>query len=582
LWARIRHHKVIEWMLAYVAAGFALLNGAELVSHAFEWSPLVDRLTIYILFLGAPVAAALAWYHGYRARQRVSGPELSILIALLVVGGSVLWLISQLSSERAAPAPAAVVHRAASPAIRPAASFDPPPHSIAVLPFVNLSGDPRQQYFSDGLTEELLNSLTRINELQVAARTSSFSFQGEHPDVATVAQKLNVASVLEGSVRRSGNTIRVTAQLNNAVTGFHLWSQTYDRDLGDILKLQTEIANAVTGALKVRLLEGEAAKIELGGTHNPAAFDAYLRASMTYAMQHGAEEIQAAIGEFTDAIRLDPRYALAFAGRSRAFSAYASTHAIGAAIRRNFDKARTDARQAIALAPELAEGQLALAVLSESGLLDFTQANEAYEHALALAPGNAEVLAAYGRFSVLMGRADASIAAARHAVTLDPLNPEIRWQLGYVLYNARRYREAVTTLQQVVQLDTASAQGRAFLGLSYYALGDFPNAQSSCEINSKHWVTSLCMAVTYYKRARYADAEAALAKMKAALGDGGAYQYAEIHAQWGSIPKALKWLDTAVRLRDPGLMGLKTAPLLDPLRKEPRFQAIERELKFPN
>jgi len=160
-----------------------------------------------------------------------------------------------------------------------AVAFSPPPHSIAVLPFVNMSGDPSQEYFSDGLTEELLNSLSRIDGLQVAARTSSFSFQGEHPDIATVAHKLNVASVLEGSVRRSGRTIRVTAQLDNATTGFHLWSETYDRDLGDVLKLQTEIATAVASALKVTLFGDEAAKIEVGGTHNPAALDAYLRAT---------------------------------------------------------------------------------------------------------------------------------------------------------------------------------------------------------------------------------------------------------------------------------------------------------------
>ena len=161
-------------------------------------------------------------------------------------------------------------------------AFTPPPHSIAVLPFVNMSGDPSQEYFSDGLTEELLNSLSHINELQVAARTSSFSFQGAHPDIGTVAHKLNVASVLEGSVRRSGHTIRVTAQLNNGVTGFHLWSQTYDRDLGDVLKLQTEIATAVANSLKVTLLGDLGAKIELGGTRNPAALDAYLRASKAF------------------------------------------------------------------------------------------------------------------------------------------------------------------------------------------------------------------------------------------------------------------------------------------------------------
>src|SRR6202044_2206211 len=162
----------------------------------------------------------------------------------------------------AAPAPAAQSV--------PAAAFNPPPHSIAVLPFVNMSGEKEQEYFSDGLTEELLNSLAEINELEVAARTSSFSFK-EHPDIATVAHKLNVGAVLEGSVRRSANTLRITAQLINAVTGFHLWSKTYDRDLGDVLRLQTEIATAVAQALKVTLLRDTSAKIELGGTTNPAA-----------------------------------------------------------------------------------------------------------------------------------------------------------------------------------------------------------------------------------------------------------------------------------------------------------------------
>ena len=169
-----------------------------------------------------------------------------------------------------------------APASAPTAGFAPPPHSIAVLPFVNMSGDKEQEYFSDGLTEELLNSLAEINELQVAARTSAFSFKGTNTDIGTIARKLNVGAVLEGSVRRSANTIRITAQLINAVTGFHLWSKTYDRDLGDVLKLQTEIATAVASALKVTLLGDVAAKVELGGTRNPAAFDAYLRGAKAF------------------------------------------------------------------------------------------------------------------------------------------------------------------------------------------------------------------------------------------------------------------------------------------------------------
>ena len=156
----------------------------------------------------------------------------------------------------------------------PDIGFSPPPHSIAVLPFVNLSGDKEQEYFSDGLAEELLNSLSRINELQVAGRTSSFYFKGKDVDLGTIARKLNVGSVLEGSVRRSGNKIRVSMQLVNTVTGFRLWSETYDRDLRDVLQLQTNIAEAVTGSLRVALLGGLAEKIELGGTRNPSAFDA--------------------------------------------------------------------------------------------------------------------------------------------------------------------------------------------------------------------------------------------------------------------------------------------------------------------
>ncbi len=194
-----------------------------------------------------------------------------LVVALGYFVANRLVLSKRGAEAGAAPAPAAQS--------APATAFNPPPHSIAVLPFVNLSGDKEQEYFSDGLTEELLNSLAEINELQVAARTSAFSFKGTNTDIATIARKLNVGAVLEGSVRRSAHTIRITAQLINAVTGFHLWSKTYDRDIGDVLKLQTEIATAVASALKVALLSDVAAKVELGGTRNPAAFDAYLRGS---------------------------------------------------------------------------------------------------------------------------------------------------------------------------------------------------------------------------------------------------------------------------------------------------------------
>ena len=479
------------------------------------------------------------------------------------------WISKHLASP---PPPAAPISSAP-------AAFAPPPHSIAVLPFVNMSGDKEQEYFSDGLTEELLNSLARIDELQVAGRTSSFYFKGEHADLATIAHRLNVASVLEGSVRRSGNTVRVTAQLINAVSGFHAWSQTYDRDLGDVLKLQTEIANAVANALKVTLLGDVSTKIELGGTRNAAAFDAYLRGAKRHA--GNTREFPAAIAAYTEAIRLDPNYALAFAGRSAAHWNYAVDGATGAAIiREHLDNALADARKAIALAPELAQGHAALARVLE-GTLQFAPASEAYEHARALAPGNAEVLRVSGRFAVEMGHFDAGVTALRRAVVLDPLNPGSHDVLAQGLYSARRYKEAVAAAEEAINLQPDYETAYGHRGVAHYGLGDLQDARASCETKPDIWQTQLCLAVAYDKLGRHSDAEAALARMKADYGDASAYQYAEIYAQWGNAAKALEWLDTSMRLRDPGLIELKTDPLVDPLRKEPRFQAIERKLKFP-
>jgi TolB-like protein/Flp pilus assembly protein TadD len=508
--------------------------------------------------------------------QKPRSQKRGLFVAAAVMAlGAVAYFAIQKPWISTAAVSSPTVAAGASPEV-----FNPPQHSIAVLPFVNMSGDKEQQYFSDGLTEEILNSLSQINQLQVAARTSSFSFQGEHPDIARVAHKLNVGAVLEGSARRAGNTVRITAQLINAVTGFHLWSQTYDRDLRDVLKLQTEIATAVASALKVTLLGDEAAKIELGGTRNPAAFDAYLRGSKAYT-NRSASSLATAISAFTEAIRLDPNYALAFAGRSHARSNYyVEGFAPDTAVRETFDGAQADARRAIKLAPELAEGHLALAQFFD-GSLDFTHANEEFERALALAPGNAAVLSEGGRFAVYMGRFDAGVAASQRAVTLDPLNPRRHAVLGQSLHLAHRYHEAVAAFREVISLDPDHKTVYAMRGLAYYGLGDFQNARLSCESVPDHWLSEQCLGVVYDKLGRHSDADAELAKLKSTMGDSAAYQYATLYAQWGDHAKALQWLDTAMRMRDPGLVNLKADSLMDPLRQEQRFQAVLQELKFP-
>ena len=449
-----------------------------------------------------------------------------------------------------------------------------------MLPFVNLSGDKEQEYFSEGLTEELLNSLSRINELQVAARTSSFSFAGEHPDIATVAHKLNVGAVLEGSVRRSAHTIRITTQLVNGISGFHVLSQTYDRDLGDVLKLQTEIATAVASALKVTLLGNEAAKIELGGTRDPAAFDAYLRATKGFLDRHTRSGIDAAIANYTKAIELDPNYALAYASRSIADAYFALDYASGPSIRAYTDKAEADARKSLALTPDLGLGHLALGSALESAL-DFPGARTEYERAIELEPGSATVQEFFGYFATCMGNAEAGLKALRRALTLDPLNIGAHNDLGLGLLLSRRYEAALEVLKRGQALHPENPGFAVNIGISQYQLRDYEGALKSCEQEGDNSFLAMCLAIAYDKLGRHNQAEAILKKIPSSEGDA-AFLYSQIFAQWGQTNRALDSLATSMRQRAPYLEQLKTAPLFDPIRNEPRFQAIERELKFPD
>jgi TolB-like protein/tetratricopeptide (TPR) repeat protein len=514
---------------------------------------------------GTPSAASAA-------AQRLTGPvptfwrsrpARAMTVAVVVIAAAAYFVVSQ----RLSP---------------PATSFTPPPHSIAVLPFVNMSGDKEQEYFSEGLTEELLNSLAEINGLRVAARTSAFSFQGKDTDLGSIARKLNVGAILEGSVRRSGHTVRITAQLINAVSGFHLWSKTYDRDLGDVLQLQTEIATAVAEALKVTLLGDVSARIELGGTRNSAAFDAYLRGLRLARTVTTRQECRAPDDAFSEAIRLDPGYALAFAGRSWIVWECA-IHYTGDWIQPGIDAGvRADAQRAIELAPTLAEGYVALSSL-ESGLLHFAAADAACARALAVAPNNDQALYECSRLAGWLGHVDASLSAARHGVALDPLNPLSHRALGDALRAAHRYQEAIAAYDNSIAIDPEhSAEAYARRGGSYFLLGDVANAKSSCEAKPDYYESWVCQAVLYHRLGRQDEAAAALARIVHLGGDGAAYQYAEIHAQWGERGVALEWLEKAKRLGDPGLIYLKIDTLMDPLRNEPRFQAVMRELKFPD
>jgi TolB-like protein/DNA-binding winged helix-turn-helix (wHTH) protein/Tfp pilus assembly protein PilF len=517
-----------------------------------------------------------------RPRVPVLALIAALAVAALLTGVYTLWRAGSGASITSARVEAPSQSGVANVAPASAVAFSPPPHSIAVLPFVNMSGDKEQEYFSDGLTEELLNSLAEIEGLQVVGRASSFYFKGKDVDLSTVSHKLNVGTVLEGSVRHSAHTVRITAQLINSVTGFQIWSKTYDRDLGDVLKLQTEIASAVASALKVTLLPDVATEMKVGGTRNPAAYDAYLRSLSAYWQVTSASDNEAVRAGYQEAARLDPNFALAYAGWSMALYAYAELFAHGAAVGDFYRQGRTQALKAVALAPELAEGHLALSGVQLRSL-DFAGASEEMQRAMTLAPGNARVLRDYGHFAVIMGRIDAGIAAMRRATLLDPLNAWSHSDFSHALWVARRYDEALAVYQDSLALRPKDPNWTARSWAIYYALGDFEKMRTVCEGVEQDDLQNYqdCLALAYHKLGRQTDAASALARYKALEGDAGAYGYSRIYAQWGNTREALTWLETAVRLRDPQLASLKTDPFLDPLRKEPRFQVIEKALRFP-
>lgn len=522
---------------------------------------------------GTAAAAASTVTSSAPHRRRFLKPALP---AALLLAGLLTWLSRDALFH---PHPTAVVAQTSFPTDP---TFAPPPHSVAVLPFVNMSGDTSQDYFSDGLSEELLNALSRIDELQVPAQTSSFYFKGKAVDVYTVAHKLNVATVLEGSVRRSGHTVRITAQLVNAATGFHMWSETYDRNLDDALTLQTDIANAVATALKITLLDDAAARTGRAGTRNSQALDAYLRGlKLSTATIRSAEEAREAIAAFTEAIRLDPNFALAYTGRARAWVDYGSYFLIDA-TRDAFSNAKADAKRAVTLEPGLGEGYAAMGQALDIGFLEFSQAAKEYERAMALSPGDARVLRAYSRFAGNIGHTDVAITVARRGVELDPLNVLAYRKLGEALEDARRFPEALAAFEAAIRLNPSHAtEAYQRRGRLYYLLGNIQLAKTSCEAEPDVYHMQACMPLVYEKLGQHELAEAALATAIAAQGDYGSYQYAQIYAQWGQPRKALDWLDNAVRVLDPGLGSLKVDPFLDPLRGEPRFQEIERALKFP-
>jgi TolB-like protein/DNA-binding winged helix-turn-helix (wHTH) protein/tetratricopeptide (TPR) repeat protein len=460
-----------------------------------------------------------------------------------------------------------------------APSFTPPPHSVAILAFSNMTGDPSQEYVSDGLADQLIDTLSRSPDLRVVARTSSFYFKGKPTPVSEIAHRLNVGAVLDGSVRREGPVLRVTAQLTDARSGYTLWSRSFDRGQGDLLKTETEIASSVSEALQSGLLTGGDGRDTAHWTANAGAFDAYLRGVQAQRL-HSKGSDKLALSEFQAALALDDHFALAHSARAAAL-AWVAASSGGLTIadtRRMFGDAMDSAQRGIALAPDLAETHAARGLVLQLGYFDHAGAMQELRKARQLAPGSASIEQSYAEAAIGAGELSEGIAAARHATALDPLREDSWDTVGYALYTTRDYAGALDAFRHARAIGGPLSDPHVMIeGATLVLQGHPEEAVRTCG-SSQAWEAVECLAIAEHAAGQPAQAAKQLQRLRDMLGDNGAYNYAVVYAQWGDAHQALSWLEVALRFKDAGLSGVSTDPLLDPLRGTREYADFTRRV----
>jgi adenylate cyclase len=577
IWERVRKHKVVQWTLVYAAATLPVLHGLALVSDALDWPHVIVRVVTLLLLLGLPITTTLAWVHGHRAPSRVSGTELVILTVLLTLAGGVLWLLGPPNKEAKGRASATTeVIARASTGDAPTEGETPPENSVAVLPFVNMSNDKNNEYFADGLSEELTDLLTQVRDLQVPSRTSSSYFKGRSATVAEIGRALNVAHLLEGSVRRSGNALRVTVQLIRVDNGYHLWSKTFDRQLDDIFKIQDDIAGSVVKTLKVSLLEGES--LPTAPTTNPETYELYLQARSLRRLETAAD-VEMAIDRLRQATRSDSRFAPAWAQLSLAVK---QNWEHGGPV--SVETARADANaaadQAIEIDPKLASGHVAKGLAALQFDWDWDTADAELRRAVQLDPGDAEALVAAAQLSLYLGRLDEAIRFVKEAAVRDPLGPAYT-RLSVYYWTAGRLIEAEVAGRRALDLHPALRGQRFRLAIVLLARNEPAAALAEIDQEENQFWRHVGRAMTLGALGRQSEADQELAYVEQHFADNGAYQIAEIYASRHDLNRAFVWLDRACNQRDSGLLGLKVDPLLKNLRGDPRYKALLLKMRFP-
>ena len=460
-------------------------------------------------------------------------------------------------------------------------------NTVAVLPFVNLSGDRNQDYFADGIAEEVRATLARQPAFRVTAQMSSGVFRQKVADAITIAGTLGVAFLLAGSVRRSGDVMRITADLVDGRTGFSRWAQTFDRPSGDIFAVQAQIANAVLHALAAQLaapsggpsVTAVAPARVIGSTTSLVAYDAYLRGRALYERSEDQASERAALAQFDAALAADPNFAAAHAARARSLTTIANQFGEIARARDTYDAAVAAARRAIALAPDLADAHSTLGVVLFQGRFDARAARVPFDRSRELGPGDAAVLGRFAMFAARTGRHTDAAVAMRESMALDPLNPLGHLDAGLVEYAARRYAASLVPLRLALAESPRLARVHAALGDSLLQRGELRQSLAAYAAEPLADLRLTGVAIVQWRLGNRPAARTALAEL-VTRGDQVLYQQAQVFAQWGDLPAALARLQRARSVGDSGVTYANSDPLLDPLRSDARFTALLRGLGF--
>jgi adenylate cyclase len=523
----------------------------------------------------APIAAQTET-ESRRASRKFLWAAVALVFALMI-GVGWWW------SERPDRTPAPPAEDGRPPAA--AGSLPIPAKSIAVLPFENLSRDPDNAFFTEGVQDEILTRLAKVADLKVIGRTSTRKFKSAPENLPDIAKQLGVANILEGSVQKSGDQVRVNVQLINALTNAHIWAEIYDRKLTDIFAVESDIAKAIATALQAKLTGAEKAMIAAQPTSDTTAYELYHKGRSLWEKRSG-DNLAKAIAFYEQAIARDPKYALAYSGLANSYVLLPLYFSVPQ--RDAMAKAREAALKALQIDPNLAEAHNALGKILNFDDLDLAGAEREFQRAIELQPNNATAHQWYGNGPLdSLGRFDEAVAETKRAVELDPLSPIINTDRAFSLYYARRYDEAMAQAKKTIELDPGFFYSRQILGMVLQAKGDLPGAIAEFEKARQLSGDPLHLALLAVAKIRMGDkniAQQVLVELDKVNPDrqGLAYDRALVYLAIGNKEEALRWLEHSYADRDgANLSWINVEPILDPLRGEPRFEALVQKVIAP-